>query len=111
MPEMEKSRPVLQLRRSPRRTNRRAARLLFPRFTASRTAAAAVWLCLALFFAGMAMPIAGVVASATGSGYSTAAKKAIAARSGEGLGAAASDVITVTVDNFEKTVSQLRVRV
>lgn len=53
----------------------------------------------------MAMPIAGVTASATGSGYSTSAKQAVAAHSGEGLGAAASDVITVTVDNYDKTVS------
>lgn len=98
---MENSRPVQQLRRSPR--NRRAARLL--RFTASRTAACSVWLCLALFFAAMAMPIAGEATLETGSGYTRTATKSGAGRSGEGLGAVASDVITVTVDNFEKTVS------
>lgn len=106
---MENFRPVQQLRRSSRRRNRRAARLLLPRFTAPRTAAAgaAVWLCLAVFFAAVAMPIAGVAASATGSGYVKARKTDTAARSREGLGAAASDVITVTVDNYDKTVSSI----
>lgn len=111
---MEESCEVQQLRRSStrRRNSMRAARLRLPlRFTAvSRAAAAAaVSLCLALFLAAMAMPTAGVAASGTGTGYDTAAKKVSAARrggSGEGLGAVASDVITVTADNYTKTVSQ-----
>lgn len=53
----------------------------------------------------MAMPIAGEATLETGSGYTRTATKSGAGRSGEGLGAVASDVITVTVDNFEKTVS------